>query len=138
MGKTTDVSRLFTGAIMIGLLFVTMNWLQSRFDTSDHDKAVTIVKAYRAQTGRKLVDALLEAHDGVDRAEISWSSEITSGCFGHVRVHAFIPAKSAPAATYSFDVNLSGPSLHPTDEVTVGVMRQLNVVATTTTSTSAS
>ncbi|MEQ8279104.1 MAG: hypothetical protein RMA76_16860 [Deltaproteobacteria bacterium] len=131
-----DTYRVLVAVVMLGVLVATMSWLQSRFDSSDHDKAVELVKGYKPQGGQQtLLDALLARHPGRKRHEFSWRSEIMSSCLGHVRVHARLPEKGdEPEVAYAFDVDLTAPSIHPTDPVTIEVLKSL----TTATSTKAS
>ena len=125
--KSVDLWRLLLAAALIGVLFATLNWLQGRFDSSDHEKATTLVKDYRAvEDGLSIEEAILSRHTGVKRHHLSWSSEIISSCLGHVRVSALIPKQTKlPATTYSFDVDLTGPSIHPTDPKTIEILKAL-------------
>lgn len=122
-----DAYRLVVGAVLISILFLVLSWLEGRFDSSDHVKAIEIVSNYKPRTGGKSLErAILERHPGVEPDEVSWSSEITSSCLGHVRVYARIPKKGdVPAETLAFDVDLNGPSVHPTDEKTIAILRSL-------------
>lgn len=126
-----DVSRLVVASIMVLVLLAVMSWLQGRFDSSDHRKAITMVTAYRAKNGGgRLVDGMLARHPGVEEKEISWTSEITRGCLGHVRVYGYVPKKDGvDSKTYAFDVNLTGPSLHPTDETTIAILTSLTATS---------
>ena len=129
-GGSPQISRLVIASLLMVSLFAVLSWLQGRFDTSDHRKATTIVTDYRAEAGPRLVDAILARHPGIGEPEVSWTSEITSGCLGHVRVSALVPARDGrPSATYAFDVNLTGPSVHPTDERTVEILRGLTATS---------
>jgi len=115
-----DGSKLFVASVMVLLLFALTSWLQGRFDASDHEKAEKLVATYRAG-GKSIRELLLEAHPGVREDQIEWQTEIRQSCLGHVRVTASLPG----AAPYAFDVNLSGPSLHPTDPRTLAIMKAL-------------
>lgn len=123
-----DLPKLVVGSIMILLLMAVLSWLQSRFDTSDHKKAEALVQRYTAAPdGPSITTLILKRHPGVEADQISWSSEIMQSCYGYVRVSAYVPAKEGRAAeTYAFDVSLSDPSLHPTDERTVEIMKALS------------
>ncbi len=132
MRKGLDLWRLLLAASLIGVLFATLTWLQGRFDTSDHEKATTLVRDYRAvPDGPTITDAILALHPGVENFDISWSSEIVSSCYGFVRVSAHVPQKKDwPAATYAFDVDLTGPSIHPTDPTTIDILKSLTSTGT--------
>lgn len=125
--------RVVVAVVMLGVLVATMSWLQSRFDSSDHDKAIELVKDYKPhEGGRTLVEALLARHPGRKRHDISWRSEIMSSCLGHVRVTARLPERGdAPEVTYAFDVDLTAPSIHPTDETTIEVLKSLTTATST-------
>ena len=121
MGKSIDAWRLVVGAALIGVLFATLSWLQGRFDTSDHEKATRLVRDYRAMPkGPTITDVILARHPGKKADDISWSSEIMSSCQGHVRISAYLPPK-----TYAFAVDLTGPSIHPTDPTTIEILQSL-------------
>ncbi len=129
-----DTYRVLVAVVMLGVLVATMSWLQSRFDSSDHDKAIELVKDYKPHDGgqRTLVEALLLRHPGRKRHEISWRSQIMSSCLGHVRVTARFPKHGDEAeVTYAFDVDLTGPSIHPTDETTIEVLKSLTTATST-------
>jgi hypothetical protein len=129
-----ETPRIIFGALMILALVLALKWLQDRFDSSDHRKATEIVRSYRAApSGPTIPQAIMARSPGVKEHEISWSSEITSGCMGTVRVSAFVP-KSAerPARTYAFDVRLTDPSIHPTDPETVEILKSLTRTSTFT------
>ena len=71
-------------------------------------------------------------HPGTTAEQISWSSQITQSCLGHVRVSARVPVPEGDSAIYRFDVNLTGPSVHPTDETTVQILVSLTSTRTAT------
>ena len=133
-----DLSRLMIGALLIGLLVVTLSWLQGRFDDSDHRKATELVTQYRPREGGlSIAQALRARHPGLEPDAITWSSEITSGCLGHVRVYALVRQPSGkPSETYAFDVDLAGPSVHPTDPKTIAILQSLTATTTRTATTS--
>ena len=125
--------QLLVGSMMILGMYASMDWLQGRFASSDHKKAIRLVSTYKPENGKALVDAIVELHPYCSKADISWSSEITQSCLGYVRVHANIPQKeSNPPSSYSFDVNLNGPSVHPSDPKTVAILKSLTVVESST------
>ena len=108
-------------------LFASVGWLQGRFNSSDHRKAIKLVSNYKAPQGRSLTEALLSKHPYLSKEDISWSSEIKQSCLGHVRVEATMPGQGKQVATaYAFDVDLTGPSVHPTDPVTVNILQSLS------------
>jgi hypothetical protein len=117
--------KVLVAGFMLALLFGALTWLQGRFNTSDLTKATEIVRDYK-QGSRTLVSEIRARHPGVEPDEISWSSEIRSSCLGHVRVYANLPEKGGrPAESFAFDVDLGGPSVHPTDPKTVEILRAL-------------
>jgi hypothetical protein len=123
---SVDAWRLVVGAALVGVLFVTLSWLQGRFDTADHEKATTMVRGYRATPdGPTIAEAILARHPNAKDHDISWSSELVSSCQGYVRVSAHLPP-----ATYAFDVDLTGPSIHPTDPSTIEILRALTSTTT--------
>jgi hypothetical protein len=118
-----DTWRLLVASALIGVLFATMSWLQGRFDTADHEKATSLVREYRAKTeGPTIEAAILARHPEAKDFDLSWSSEIVSSCRGYVRVSGYV---SKAKVTYAFDVDLTGPSIHPTDPTTIEVLRAL-------------
>ncbi len=125
--------RVVIATLMLGVLVATMSWLQSRFDSSDHEKATKMVRAYKPQGGTKNVtEAILERHPSRKAHDISWRSEIKSSCLGHVRVSAYLPEKAPdPSITYAFDIDLTGPSIHPTDKKTIEIIRALEAATST-------
>ena len=125
-------SKLVVASIMVLLLMSVLTWLQGRFDSSDHTKATDIVMSYRPPGGQSITEALLARHPGTTAEQISWSSQITQSCLGHVRVTARVPASTGDSAIYSFDVNLTGPSVHPTDPMTVEFLVSLTSTRTAT------
>jgi hypothetical protein len=125
VGKSIDVWRLLVGAALVVVLMATLSWLQNRFDTSDHEKATAMVREYRAvPKGPTITQAILARHPGKQDHDISWSSEIVSSCQGYVRVTGHLPPQK-----YAFDVDLTGPSIHPTDPTTIEILRSLTATA---------
>ncbi len=129
-----EVWRLVFGALMIIALVLAMSWLEGRFDSSDIKKATALVLHYKeTPNGPTIPRAIVKRHPGVEENELSWSSEITSSCFGTVRVSAYVPRKgNAPSTTYAFDVRLTDPSIHPTDPTTVEILKSLTATTTST------
>ena len=128
-----DLYRLVVATVMVGLLIVTLSWLQGRFDTADHDKATKIVQTYMPKGGAiDLTDLILREHPDRKRYDIRWTSEILSGCYGYVRVTAYLPPKDeSPAATYAFDVDLPAMAIHPTDPKTKAFLEELATITST-------
>jgi hypothetical protein len=133
------MTRLIIAIVMVFILVSVLSWLQGRYDDSDHRKSQDIVRRYRAiPNGPSIPEAILARHPGVREHDLSWSSEITSGCLGHVRVYAYIPKKdSRPAKTYAFDVKLTAPSIHPTDPETVEILKSLTIATSSVTTSTA-
>jgi hypothetical protein len=122
-----DLHRIVIAVVMLGVLVATLSWLQSRFDSSDHDKATNMVRAYKPEGGAlDITQAILARHPTREKHDISWRSEIRSSCLGHVRVSALLPEERGdPEITYAFDVDLTAPSIHPTDPKTIEIFRAL-------------
>lgn len=122
-----DLYRGVIAVMMVCVLFLALNWLQSRFNSADHKKATQIVQEYRtAPKGPTISEQLLARHPGRQAHHILWSSELMNSCLGYVRVTAKIMDKGAqPAQIYAFDVDLMGPSIHPTDKRTIEVLKSL-------------
>ena len=129
-----DGYRFIIAAVLLATLAAVSSWLQGRYDSSDHRKATRIVREYKVQEkGPNIEDIVLGLHPRTGSHAISWSSEIMSSCLGHVRVTAYIPAEgTSPAVSYSFDVNLSSTSIHPTDPVTIEILNSLTASTATT------
>jgi hypothetical protein len=129
-----DLPRIALGGAMILALLFALKWLQDRFDASDHRKATELVRAYRASPkGPTIAQAIIRRHPGTQEQDISWSSEITSGCLGTLRVSAYVPRKEGkPGKSYAFDVRLTDPSIHPTDPQTVEILKSLTATASVT------
>lgn len=114
--------------VMVMLLVSTLGWLQGRFNTSDHKKALDLVKRYQAHPkGPRIPEALAARHPGRDADDVRWHSEILSSCLGHLRVTGRIQTQTTPPAyaSYAFDVDLTGPSIHPTDPETVAILKAM-------------
>ncbi|MEK6606117.1 MAG: hypothetical protein AABZ30_00480 [Myxococcota bacterium] len=96
--------------------------LESAFEGADHRKAVDLVRDHRLRELR-LEDYLRSRHaDSAGQAV--WSSTVTSGCRGFVRVVCEIPRRAALPARYVFDVDLPRRSLHPADGQGALVLRE--------------
>ncbi len=88
--------------------------LQHAFDTSDHRKAEHAVRDYAPQ-GKPLA-ALVESRAPGG----AWSSEITHGCRGVVRVRY-----EAPSAQYEFDYDVPAHAIHPGNEIGLHALEDL-------------
>jgi hypothetical protein len=88
--------------------------LQRAFDASDHRKAEHAVRDYTI--GDRRLGALVESKSpgGV------WSSGITHGCRGIVRV-----AYHAPVGEWAFDYDVPGHAIHPGDEAGRAALAEL-------------
>lgn len=130
-----DFYRLVIAVMMVSALALTLSWLQGRFDTSDHEKALKLINTYRARpNGPTISEVILAKHRDLKEHQLAWSTEITSGCLGIVRATALVPKReSGDAVTYSFDVRLTDPSIHPTDPATIEILKALNTATTSTT-----
>lgn len=123
--------QLLVGSMMILGLLASVSWLQGRFNSSDHRKAIKLVSNYKPKSGVALTDALLHKHPHLSKEDISWSSEIKQSCLGYVRVEANMPGKEPQNVTsYAFDVDLNGPSVHPTNPETVEILESLSSTTT--------
>ena len=120
-----DLYRLVILVLLLGGLFATTNWLQGRFDESDHTKSLQLVRNYRVGDGPSIEDVIAKNHSTTSSQQITWSTEIVSGCRGHVRVVATI-SERGKRSDYAFDVNMNGPSIHPTDPETVKLLKALS------------
>ncbi len=124
---SVSMTQLLVGSMMILGLLASVNWLQGRFNSSDKRKAVRMVSDYKSKSGIPLTDALLRAHPRQSKEDILFSSEIRQSCLGYVRVEAKVPGEeNQKAVSYFFDVDLNGPSVHPTDPVTVKILKSLS------------
>jgi hypothetical protein len=89
--------------IILAGMIATALILQGAFDASDHRKSERIVRNHRGPTGPSLGERVeAEAPGG------AWTTEITHGCRGFVRV-SYI----APAGTYVFDYDVPAHGIHP-------------------------
>jgi hypothetical protein len=82
--------------------------VQGMFDRADHQKAEKLVRGFPGRDGRTLED-VLAAQDPAARSDLSWSSDILSGCRGFVRVRCRLPQ----AGEFAFDVDLVRRGIHP-------------------------
>src|SRR3954470_10407555 len=88
---------LLVGSIATALV------LQGAFDVSDHQKSERAVRGYRVADGPTLGERVEQAAPGG-----GWSTEITHGCRGIVRV-----SYVAPGGSYVFDYDVPQHGIHP-------------------------
>ncbi|MSP25869.1 MAG: hypothetical protein EXR75_12055 [Myxococcales bacterium] len=102
----------------------TVVWMQGRFEAADERSALALVQEYRSKTGAGLPQLIAHRHA---QRPITWSTATESACFQHIRVHAVVdePGPSAPVL-YAFTVDINGPVLHPANEATRDLMKQLD------------
>jgi hypothetical protein len=88
--------------------------LQSAFDASDHAKAERAVRGYspRGQSLGQLIEG--RAPGG------AWSTEITHGCRGVVRV-----TYQAPGGHWAFDYDVPEHRIHPADDTSRHLLGEL-------------
>jgi hypothetical protein len=96
-------------AMVILLCAASLFVLQSRFETSDHEKGQRLVRGFRAPGRDETFEAfLIRAHGG--RAG-EWSSEITGGCRGVMRVAFTLPG--SPGTVHVWDLEIPSQAIHP-------------------------
>jgi hypothetical protein len=100
------------------LAIAAMWWLQSRFDGADRKAAVGMVRDYRARSGWTVPEILDARHPGSTPV---WSVETESSCRQTQRVTADVAG-----VRYQFMVDINGPSIHPGNRESEGVMKQLD------------
>jgi hypothetical protein len=89
-------------------LVISYAVVQGMFDRADHRKAEQLVRAFAGKDGQTMEDFLAQK-DPAAHSDLSWSSDILSGCRGYVRVRCRLPQ----AGEYDFDVDLVRRSIHP-------------------------
>ncbi len=89
--------------------------LQGAFDTSDHEKSERIVRSYRGRGGPSIDERVHAAAPGG-----SWSTEITRGCRGIVRV-----GYHAPGASYEFDYDVPQHGIHPANPAAEAILNAI-------------
>ncbi len=102
---------IIVGAAII-LCGTSLFWLQGRFDKSDHEKASRLVQNLEragAPQGESFAVYLQRRHGGRQGV---WSSEITGGCRGVVKVTWTLPGN--PPLGYAWDVEIPSQTVHPT------------------------
>ena len=100
------------------LALVLMFWLQSKFEGADRKAALGVVHDYRAKGGWTIPEILDEEHHGHPAA---WTVQTESSCLQHEKVSAAVDGVS-----YQFMVDINGPSIHPGNHESEGVMRKLD------------
>ena len=91
-------SNFVVGAGII-LCATSLIWLEGRFDSSDHRKAVKLVRTYTIEHRPETFEQfLVRVHDGKHG---QWDSEITDSCRGVVRVQWYLPG--SPPTVYLWD-----------------------------------
>ena len=105
MNRTT----LVVGAAIM-LCAVSLLVLQRRFDASDHEKAVRLVRNLLGPGKSETFGTFLQRKHGGQ--EGVWGSEITGGCRGVVRVTWTLPGN--PPTIYAWDVEIPAQGVHPT------------------------
>lgn len=129
-----SVYRIAIAAVMCLALGFTLNWLQGRYDQSDHRKALELLDSYRAMPNGPTIPELIQRkHPEAKPHQISWATELTSGCLGVVRATAYVSKPNGgDAASYAFDLRLTDFSIHPTDPATIEILKQLTVPTSST------
>ena len=102
--STTSLRLLILFVCTAGSLLI----LQNAFDVSDHRKAERGVRNYHLADRQETFGAYLEARAPGG----AWDTEITNGCRGVVRT-----SYATPQATYLFDFDVPGHTVHPANEL---------------------
>jgi hypothetical protein len=101
--------------IILLCMVATAVMLQGMFEASDHAKSERIVQNYRGAGGPSLAERLAQvAPGGV------WSSEITHGCRGFVRV-----SYTTPNVEYVFDYDVPQHLIHPANPAAAQLLSQV-------------
>src|SRR3712207_603234 len=87
------------------IAFVSIFYIQSRFDGADRRAALGIVQSYRARGGWTVPELIDKRHPG---KSVAWQVETQSSCRQHQRVQATVDG-----TPYVFGVDINGPSIHP-------------------------
>jgi hypothetical protein len=109
--------RSMLAATVTLIAFVSIFYIQSRFDGADRRAALGIVQSYRARGGWTIPELLDKRHPGKAAA---WQVETQSSCRQHQRVEATIDG-----TPYVFGVDINGPSIHPGNPEGEAVMKEL-------------
>ena len=105
MNRTTVV----VGAGIM-LCAISLFLLQRRFDKSDHDKSIRLVRHMTSPHRPDTFEAFLAGKHGGQAG--AWESEITGGCRGVARVTWSLPGN--PPTIYAWDVEIPSQGVHPT------------------------
>lgn len=89
--------------VLLAAVVGTALLLQGLFDKSDHEKSERIVRGYRGASGPSLAERVEAESPGG-----AWSSDITDGCRGYVRV-----TYQSPRGAYLFDYEVPQHRIHP-------------------------
>jgi len=108
---------LLVGSVTL-LALVSMFWIQSKFDGADRRAALGIVQQYRSPQGWSIPEVLDREHPGKAPA---WAVTTQSSCMQRQRVTAEIDA-----VTYEFMIDINGPSIHPGNPASEGVIKHLD------------
>ena len=108
--------------LMLACMISTALILQGAFDTSDHAKSERIVKHFRgAGDGAEMSLQERVEHEAPGGA---WSSEITAGCRGIVRV-----TYAAPSGVWRFDYDVPQHLIHPANPAAERVLAVIAAAA---------
>lgn len=111
-----DLLRYVVGALLIIGAFLSVRYVQNRFDRSDEKNAVEVVRDFHPAGANRALDALIAESHGVLRSDLRWSGEMASGCFGYVRVACEVPERDGlEGRVYRFDVDINRVAIHPAD-----------------------
>jgi hypothetical protein len=111
--------RSMLAAMVTLIAFVSIFYIQSRFDKADRRAALGIVQHYRARGGWTIPELLDKRHPG-KAAAAAWTVETQSSCRQHQRVQAMVDG-----TPYVFGVDINGPSIHPGNPEGEAVMKEL-------------
>jgi len=100
------------------LAVVSMFWIQSKFDGADRRAALGVVREYRSRGGWTIPEILETRHP--DHPPV-WTVQTQSSCLQHERVSADVDG-----IRYQFMVDINGPSIHPGNQESEAVVKQLD------------
>lgn len=113
------------------LAAATVLFVQGRFEVSDENAALALVKEYRSRAGVSVPELLAYHHP---EHVVAWTTGTESACFQHIRVEATV---GAPAVVYAFAVDINGPSIHPANEEGKRLLGEIDAPLPTTSAGSA-
>ncbi len=105
--------------IALVAMIATALVLQGAFDASDHQKSERIVRNYRGGGTESIEDKVQKIAPGG-----AWSSEITQGCRGFVRV-----TYAAPGGRWDFDYDVPQHYIHPANAAAEQILSSIPVAA---------